>query len=329
MTQNPAKFAALVAEANFAPSVHNTQPTRWSLAPDGTVLVLEDVARRLPVGDPEGRDADVSHGAAIEGFAMACAAQKLGAVRLDPSVGEVTGGLRPVARLTFSEGDGADPLRAAVPRRWTYRGPFERNDLGQALAPLETLPDVVLVRDQDAVAHLAEMNDTAGLRTFRNGAYRAELLSWMRLSKGDPRWDLDGLNAAAMQMSPVEAAAAGFVLRPGVFETLDKIGLSGALVAEAKVVRSAAAIALFHRPLGEAPLETGRRFYRFWLEVTAQGLAAAPMAVLADDRRTREEISATFNLAHDRRLITAFRLGQAPSAMPPGRPRLATSVLLA
>lgn len=67
MTLDAQTFRALVAEAALSPSVHNTQPTRWRLTSDGRVQVLEDEDRRLPVGDPEGRDLNVSHGSAVEG----------------------------------------------------------------------------------------------------------------------------------------------------------------------------------------------------------------------------------------------------------------------
>src|SRR5262245_17627956 len=99
----PSELAALVAEANLAPSVHNTQPTRWRIATGGGVLVLEETSRRLPVGDSAGRDAGVSHGAAIEGFALACAARGR-AVGVEPLTGPADDGLRPVARLTFAGG---------------------------------------------------------------------------------------------------------------------------------------------------------------------------------------------------------------------------------
>ena len=44
----------LVAEANLAPSVHNTQPARWRFLPGGRMLLLEDVRRRIPFADPTG-----------------------------------------------------------------------------------------------------------------------------------------------------------------------------------------------------------------------------------------------------------------------------------
>ncbi len=328
MNLTPEVFAALVETANLAPSVHNTQPTRWRLTPDGGVLVFEDVGRRLLVGDPAGRDAAVSHGAAIEGFCMACAARGH-AVNVATLTAPTEAGLRPVARLGFDLDDvPADPLQALVPVRRTYRGGFSKADAMVEWERLEGADDVRLVRSPDGVARLAGLNDAAGLKTFRDADYRAELLSWMRLSRRHPRWARDGLNAQAMEMSGVEAAGAGLVLRPGVFETLDQVGVAKLFVAEAAVVRSAAAVVLFHRPDGENPLRTGRRFYRLWLEFAALGLSAAPMAVLADDEPTRAIIAAEFGLPANRRLITAFRLGVAPPRRHGPKPRLTADLLV-
>lgn len=113
-----------------------------------------------------------------------------------------------------------------------------------------------------------------------------------------------------------------------MFETLDRIGLAGALVAEAAVVRSASAVALFHRPANEAPFDTGRRFHRVWLSFTQAGLSAAPMAVLADDTKARESLQADFGIGGERRLITAFRLGVAPARDLAAKPRLGLDALI-
>ncbi len=321
-------IAALAAEANLAPNVHNTQPTRWRLAADGSVLVLEDATRLLPVGDPRGRDAAVSHGAAIEGFALACAARDIG-VGVEPLERPADQGLRPVARLTLTPGGAtADALHAFVPTRRTYRGAFVRPSEPAPLDSLTTAGDVTLAQEPEDIAQLAQLNDAASLGVFRDGPYRAELLSWMRLSRRDRRWSLDGLNAEAMEMSGFVATAAGLVLKPGVFEALDRIGAAGLFVAEAGVVKSAQAVVLFHRPADESPLRTGRRFYRLWLEFARLGLSAAPMAVLADDASTRAIIAREFQLPSDRRLITAFRVGVAPSRDLPPKPRLPATALL-
>ena len=327
MTLSPDDFAAIVATANLAPSVHNTQPTRWRLGPEGDILVLEALSRRLPVGDPEGRDAAVSHGAAIEGFALTCATKGLTATA-ELIDGEPEAGLRPVARLSLAPAGAVDPLHAFVPVRRTYRGAFaEGGDAGR-LSVLAAADDITLVGTAAGIARLAELNDEASLRTYRDRAFRAELLSWMRLSRRHPRWAVDGLNAEAMSMSGFEAAGAGVVLRPGVFEALDGLGAARMLVAEAAVVRSAAAIVLFHRPEGEDPLLTGRRFHRLWLDFASLGFSAAPMAVLADDLATRAIIAREFSTPAQHRLITAFRVGLAPHLSLGPKPRLPVSALI-
>jgi hypothetical protein len=324
MSLTPDIFAALVTEANQAPSVHNTQPTRWRLETDGSVSVIEETDRRLAFGDPMGRDADVSHGAAIEGFSLAASAHGW-TVKVEPLHLPAAGGFRDVARLTLGSHGEADALHPYVAQRQSYRGAFAAGEVSN-LAALEAAGDVRLATTAEEIGRLAALNDQASLGTFRNGAFRAELLSWMRLSRRDPRWSQDGLNADALAMSGLDAAGAGLVLKPGLFEALDRLGLAAALVAEAKVVRTARAIALFHRPEGESPLETGRRFYRVWLEFTRLGLSAAPMSVLADDPQIRAVVADEFGVASGRRLITAFRLGVGPLESPV-RARLPVSEL--
>ena len=323
MTLSDPDFAAIVLEANLAPSVHNTQPTRWRRISETEVLVCDVAARHLAVWDPTGRDAQVSHGAAIEGFALACSARGITATVSQPS--DLSEG--DVARIVLSQGATPDPLQPYVHVRRTYRGRF-LSAAPNALDRIAEERDVVVVRAKDGIAHVAAVYDTASLSTFRDAAFRAELLSWMRLSRQDPRWTRDGLNAQAMEMSGLEAAGAGFVLRPGVFETLDRLGLASGFVAEAKVVCSAAGILLFHRPLDDAPLETGRRYYRLWLSITKSGLSAAPMAVLADDPKAASEMSRSFNLLTGRRLITALLVGRAPERNLPPKPRLPAEDLI-
>ncbi len=314
-------FHTLVADASLSPSVHNTQPTRWRLTPDGRVEVLEDESRRLSIGDPEGRDLNVSHGSAVEGFCLAAGLRGL-AVAVRQGGGQV-------AELTVAPGGAPDPLAPVLTQRRTFRGKFEKGEAARAaLARLAPDADLTVVETPERIAGLADLYDAASLRWFRNGPYRAELMSWMRLSRHHPMWSLDGLNAEAMEMSGVEAAGAGLVLRPGVFETLDRVGLAGSLVAEAAVVRSASAIALFHRPANEAPFDTGRRFHRVWLGFTQAGLSASPMAVLADDAEARTTVQAEFGIGGDRRLITAFRLGVAPDRNLSPKPRLGLETLI-
>lgn len=320
---SPETFAAIVADAALSPNVHNIQPTCWTRIDDATVAAMPAPGHTLPVGDPTGRDVAASHGAAVEGFILAAGLRGLGVSLAAPQDGEV-------ARLIVGGAAAPDPLAPFLTRRRTYRGAFTPDRAAAALDALaQTAPDLTVLRDRADIDHVARLNDRASLGGFRHRGFRAELLAWMRLSPRHPRWAVDGLNAQAMQMSGLEAAAAGVVLRPGVFELLDRLGLAGAVTGEAAVVRSSAAVALFHRPADEAAFDTGRRWHRVWLEMTRQGLSAAPMTVLADDETAADALADRFGRPHGARLVTVFRLGVvSENALPPPARRAVANLIV-
>jgi hypothetical protein len=328
---SPAERLALLAAANRAPSVHNIQPTRFLFEDERTILVLEDERRRLFVGDPQGKDNQKSIGAAVEGVALALSEQGLGVevAHLPPSV---RSGLREIARLRLITGAARDDLAAFADARASYRGKFvhpidsDRATLSRLAA---SCPDLRIVEETAALAHVAAVFDATSMEVLRDNAYRAELLSWMRLSRSHPDYARDGLNAAHMALSPIEALGAGIVLG-SAFTALDKMGLAGPAVAEGAKVRSAAGLALFHRPVAEAEFDTGRRFYRVWLEIERAGLALAPMSVLADAPRTAEALMREFGIGADRKLVSVFRIGRRPRGfIQPVRARLPALELLA
>lgn len=325
---NDAERLALVAEANRAPSVHNIQPARFRFE-DGAIVLMEDTRRRLFVGDPEGRDNEKSLGAAAEGLALALGERCFGAeIKIVRGEGEV----RESARIVYAGGVVPDALAPFAETRASYRGMFAPPGAGDgdALKRLgEACPDLTIVRDRDAIAALAKRFDDVSLEALRAPAYRAELLSWMRLSVRDANYARDGLNAAHMALSPLEALGAGVVLGARAFPVLDAAGLARPLIGESAKVRSAAAVALFHRPAEEVEFESGRRFYRVWLEITREGLALCPMSVLADVPHAAARELREAGVAPGRKLVSVFRIGRRPAQahMPP-RARLPASELI-
>ncbi|MGD9815221.1 MAG: hypothetical protein AB7Q23_08440 [Hyphomonadaceae bacterium] len=327
---NDAERLALVAEANRAPSVHNIQPARFRFE-DGAIVLMEDTRRRLFVGDPEGHDNEKSLGAAAEGLVLALGERGFGAeIKIVRGEGEV----REIARVVYAGGVAPDALAPFAETRASYRGTFGPPSAGagdgDALKRLaEACADLAIVTDRDAIAALAKRFDDVSLEVLRAPAYRAELLSWMRLSVRDANYARDGLNAAHMALSPLEALGAGVVLGARAFPVLDAAGLARPLIAESAKVRSAAAVALFHRPAEEAEFETGRRFYRVWLEITREGLALCPMSVLADVPHAAARELREAGVAPGRKLVSVFRIGRRPAQahMPP-RARLPASELI-
>jgi nitroreductase len=316
---------SLLEESARAPSVHNVQPARW-LIEDAAVVLFEDLTRRLPAADPSGRDAAISLGAAAEGLALAAGRAGLRLRPEFPTVLAETPSLRPVMRYRLEPGGAPDPLAAFTDARRSWRGAFAPPtdfDRG-AVSTLEAEDAAVLTGELQPVARLF---DLTSLRFFHNDAFRAELLSWMRLSRRHPRWAFDGLNAEAMSLSLVEALGARVVLG-AAFRPLDRLRLAPALLAEGGKITSAVAVIVFHRPFDEAPFESGRHFYRLWLRIEAAGFGAAVLAALADDPDAAGRLARMTGLPEERRVVSAFRIGRRPEGAPPQRARRPLEELL-
>jgi hypothetical protein len=326
---DPSLRLTLAAEAALAPSVHNVQPARWRFAKDG-LLLFEDRSRRLAAGDPEGRDAAFSLGAAAEGMAIALSRhglllEDLGAEALPPAEGQLV----PVRRFAIATGGTPDPLADTVDRRQSYRGRFlPPGDGDRAVARALAREGVEVIAEPERIILLARLCDDAGLAFLRDGAFRAELLSWMRLSRRNPRWSLDGLNAEAMAMSLLEAMGAKAVLGGRLFQLLDGLGLGRTLTSEASTIATAAAVVIVHHPVGADEFDCGRSFYRLWLHIAASGFSAAVMASLADHPQVSATLAEELNLPDERRMRTALRIGRASPGSGYRRARLPAEAAL-
>jgi nitroreductase len=307
---------AAVAEARLAPSVHNVQPSRWRLA-GHRLLLLGDPSRAIPVADPAGRDLRLSHGAHLEGLSLALAAR--GARLIDiqmPAAQPAPDGLVPIAECTVAL-DAGPQSREPVSARASWRGAFKaadaetQSDLARLAAERD---DCTLVTDRNGIGEIAHLADRAAIYFLRDDRHRAELMKWLRLSRAHPRYARDGLNAEAMQLSPIEAWGAGVVLGP-LFRPLDWIGLAAPLMSETAKTSSAAAIVVFHRPAGEDAFLSGRAFYRAWLAMERCGLKGCPMSVLADWDESRDALTRQYAIPADRHIVSAFRIGR-PDGVP-------------
>jgi len=320
---------ALVREAGRAPSAHNTQPARWRFLPDGTIELREDVSRRLTVGDPTARDAGAGLGAALEGLSLALSRHGL---RLEamPAGAGATGSLPLVARARIADGAIEDPLARFVPERRSWRGRFLAADVAAQRGLREALErrgDALVLGERGAIDEIAELNDRCLWSFMREPGYRAEFHHWVRFSPADPRWVRDGLTTECLALSPFASRLASVLLRPAMLGALGAVGLAQPVISERAVTCSAAAIVLFVRPQGEPPLETGRAFYRLWLELTALGFHACPMSAVADSDEGAAHVRSRWPLPGALHLVNLLRVGR-PRGVPAMSPRLPAEELV-
>ncbi len=317
-------FERCVGRAALAPTIHNTQPARWTRE-DDVLSLFCDTNVGLPVADASGRGAGLSCGAVLEGMVLALSAEGFdAAVTLTGHSTNPGQGLVAVAHLTVLQGDAqADGLHVQLEDRFTWRGPFSPT-------PAELFgwmrPDTRLVLDTGGRAFLAHRNDWASFQIMQDAAFRRELVSWMRLSDSHPRKGHDGMDRDALRMSRRDARAAPFAL-VRFWRVLNVFGATKGLTAERDATLSAPVIALFHRDLSENPVTSGRAYLRMCLEAASLGFAGWPMAALTDHPATNDQLCARFGVASDRRLIQAIRFGRPTGDMPPRARRPLAEVL--
>ena len=327
-------FERIVARAQRAPSVHNTQPARFRLADDKTIEVWGDPARILTVGDPTRRDHLVSLGAAAEGVRLALAQGSMTAdveLLLKDAMDIPSGTeLHLAARVRVTgRADRLDPMADLVDRRHAYRGTFatmEQTVAAKAAATLKTMPGAAVVLDKKTVSQLAGEYDTANLQFMRDTKFAAELYQWLRLRRGHPDFARDGLNADCMALSGPERVAASILMRPGVLRVLLKTPLGPGVVSEAAKARSAAMIVVLVAGPGFHPMQLGAQFYQLWLSMTALDLVACPISSLVDNEVTAanlKELLITLGQASkSSSVVAAWRCGALPARKEVRSPRL-------
>ncbi|MEU5882450.1 hypothetical protein [Spirillospora sp. NPDC047279] len=191
---------AAVDAATWAPSVHNTQP--WLFGRRGARISLRaDADRRLTVADPDGREAQISCGAAL--FTLRVAARELG---YEPRVDLLPDPDRPnlLADVHLEGRAGATDdnrrLYGEIRRRRTHRGAFKPDPVPEGLLALlrqeaqregAALRVIVDAHTQGAIAALTVAAEHLHRLT---PAYAGELARWAP-APGNPR--REGVHEAA------------------------------------------------------------------------------------------------------------------------------------
>ena len=206
----------VVELASLAPSVHNTQP--WRFTWDGSALTVhEDPERSLPVLDPTGRERRISCGSVVLMARLAFAElgyaveTELHAWTAEDPYRLAT--LRVTGRTEPSPEDSA--LAQAIPRRTTDRDPFDDRPLpDELLAALSAAAEqegaflhVLGAESRSATVELQVLLSHADDSQRSDPAYLEELAAWRRDREAE------GIPARALPSVPAELRGSSWALR--------------------------------------------------------------------------------------------------------------------
>ena len=281
----------LLSFAVQAPSTRNTQPWKFVLH-DRRIHVEADPTRRLPVADPEGREALLSIGAAMLNLRVAAARHLVDCdVRYDPEPGDHAA----VVRIRDPGHPMPDLARLypAIHARRTNRSEYSP----WALSPIEERDirhpppsygrNIRIVEDTFRIAEVAELVNEADHRQMSNPAWRAELARWIR-----PHWRGDGLPASSLGLPGLVEWAGAPIVR--MMDLGDRAGTR-----DRSVLEGAPTIAVVSAPDRRLSiLRAGEAMQGFLLAATRAGLDCAFHSSAIQDPELREKLRVELGL-HD------------------------------
>lgn len=301
---------AVVALANRAPSVHNSQPWRWRLGPS-SIHLFADPDRALPATDPEGRGLLISCGAALHHLRVSLLAagsattvhrmpdpaspQHLAAVELSPA--------QPTAEDLA--------LAQAIEKRRSDRRVFSTwpvpDGLVDRLRRAATDQGAALVvLDPARQAGMARLVEHAAVEQSLTPGLAEEVASW----SGRGRGSVDGVPAANV---PGDTAAAvpvrHFAGRRMPQNELGRDESDGTVVAVLATEGDGAV----------ERLRAGEALSAVLLAATAIGLATDPISQPLEVPATRARLAADC-LPSGRSPQVLIRLGWAPISATPVPP---------
>ncbi len=295
---------AAAEAARLAPSIHNSQPWRLRLLPDG-LGVVEDLGRALPVIDPAGRDRTISCGAALLNARVALRAHgHLPAVELLPDPAEPTllGVVRSVGRREATAADAV--LHRMVPQRHTHRRVYRSHavaeedllDLRQAVAAEGARLSVADPSARRRLAHLLR-------RAVRVQAADAELTSeverWVRRDAAAGPV-VDGIPDASLGTSPYPVDS----LVHGGTQTVPEAG-----EVEEELARSTVLVVSTRDDSRHDWLVAGMALERLLLTATAKGLVATFADQALQQPDLRHEVADVLGIWGRPQIL--FRVGRA------------------
>ncbi len=311
-------WAKVVAAAIRAPSIHNTQPWRFTASVDRLEVFL-DPERGLPVLDPTGRQQVISCGCAIE-FAVVAAAAAGVATEVELLPGADPDHLATIRATGFAPASGEDrALAEAIDRRHTVRAAFQARAVPAELVDRLRAEAAAfgtwvkpITRSEEEVATVFLISRAEEMEQS-DPAYLEELQRWLRT---DPE-AVDGVPVDAVPRDDPHARPSNWLIRDFVVAEREQHPFLGSGDPDAlppDVERPAVVLMGTEGDDRYAWLQAGRALGRLLLHATAAGLAASPLTQALDWPATRTRLRGRLSLVGHPQML--LRMGYPSDAAP-------------
>lgn len=317
----------LLRYAVLAPSEHNTQPWLFRVVKQ-SIEIYVDVARVLPVIDPDRRALWISCGAACLNLRLAMhyfGLQEL--LEVLPEADNPNLVARLTVMLTDCEATWEEKqLFRAIPRRRSSREQFDPRQISLTLvASLITAAGnegswLSLVRKQERRQELADIILEADQRLWSDPAFRAELAPWLRNSEDR---NLDGLSLPLTSTMLAQGPDTGQPSRARIYH------ISGGLESledTPELVLGAPALAIIGT-FGDTPVDwfiAGQATERVLLKACSEGVQGSFVNQAIAIPALRSRLRATLHRSDYPQIV--LRLGYGPTG--PYTPRRPVTEML-
>ncbi len=302
------KTGFLLRYAVLAPSGHNTQPWKFSIAGD-RVLVYADRSRRLPVANPDDRELVMSVAAAM--MNMRVAAARFG-LACDVSYLPQPGGDDLLAEVTISEDGDPDTelmeLFDAIKARWTDRFPYDGRRLSaEDLALLEPYTEfggasALFITEAPKMDRIADIVSRGGLARMSDKAFTRELSEWIRPNS---TLKADGMLASSLGIPQLVSAIAPWVVR--TFNSSKSQAKK-----DSQLVRESGAVVVLHGADDtRSVLEAGELLERLLLKLTRHDMRYSFFNLPVEIDELRAQIKDLLGLDDEPQLMLRVGYGTA------------------
>ncbi|MBI2021153.1 nitroreductase family protein [Candidatus Giovannonibacteria bacterium] len=303
----------IIKAAVRAPSGDNSQPWRFSLKNDNTLLVFNIPDKDNPVFNFRQRGSYVAHGALIENISIA--AEKYGYLaqvllfpnNIDPNL---------VAEISFSSiTPKENSLYSYIFTRTTNRKPYTNAKLNDEqkniLIEIANKFGVkfILVEDKIKCETLARAVSLAERIILEHRALHKYFFNHIRWTEEEELRERSGLYIKTFEISLPQLIIFKILRFWSVSRILNTIGLSKFIAKEnSKIYSSCAAFgAIITDDKNQDFITAGRAFERMWLENTKMGLSTHPFAgVIYLAQRVFSGDTTTLSKKHNNAIKKAF-----------------------